>query len=264
MPDGRVIQLPSTHLLGQNFSKPFEIKYTDKDGNEKYAWQTCFGPAVSRIFAAVVSLHGDDKGLVLPPPIAPLQVIIVPVFEESNREQILKEAEALKKRLDKKFRVDVDARDEYTPGWKYNYWELKGVPVRIEIGPEDIEKKQVVLVRRDTNEEEVVKLAKLAVAVKAALRNIHRNLIKKADKLLKKNIRKASSMPKLKKILREQGGLVKIYWCGNVECADYIKAETDGGVIRGTLFGEKKEHKKGRCVYCKKETDDGVYVAKQY
>ncbi len=264
MPDGRVIQLPSTHLLGQNFSKPFEIKYTDKDGNERYVWQTCYGPAVSRIFAAVISLHGDDKGLVMPPAIAPLQVIIVPVFDELNKEKIVKEAEALKEQLKRKFRVDIDARDEYTPGWKYNYWELKGVPLRVEIGPEDVEKNQIVLVRRDTGEKEIVKQNKAAVAVKAALRKIHRNLVKKAEKSLKKNIRKASSMAKLKKILREQGGLVKIYWCGSTECADYIKAETDGGVIRGTLFGEKKVSKKGRCVYCKKETEQVVYVAKQY
>lgn len=264
MPDGRMIQLPSTHLLGQNFSKPFEIKFTDKDGNEQYVWQTCYGPAVSRIFAAVVSLHGDDKGLIMPPLIAPIQVIIVPIFDESNKEKILKEAEAFKEKLGKKFRIEVDNREEYTPGWKYNYWELKGVPVRIEIGPEDVEKKQVILVRRDTGEKQVVEQAKAAVAIKAALREIHRDLVKRADKHLKKNIRSAASMDKLKKILREHGGLVKINWCGNRECADYIKAETDGGVIRGTLFGDTTKHKKGRCVWCKKETEQLVYIAKQY
>lgn len=264
MPDGKVIQLPSTHSLGQNFSKPFDIKFTDKDGTEAYAWQTCYGPAVSRIFAAVASIHGDDKGLIMPPLIAPIQVIIVPIFDETNKEDVVREAEALKESLKKKFRTEVDARDEYTPGWKYNYWELRGVPVRIEIGPEDIKKKQVVLVRRDMSEKQVVKQDKAAVAVKAALRNIHRNLMKRADNHLKSNIRKAGSMAKLKRILREQGGLVKICWCGSEECADRVKAETDGGVIRGTLYGEKKAQKKGRCLQCKKETDNLVYVAKQY
>jgi len=264
MPDGRVIQLPSTHLLGQNFSKPFEIKFTDKDGTEKYVWQTCYGPAVSRIYAAVIGIHGDDKGLVLPPTIASVQVIVIPVYETSNKEKVVKAAHALQSRLKNKFRVEVDDRDEYTPGWKYNYWEMKGVPLRVEIGPEDIEKKQVILVRRDTNEKQAVKNEKTVIAIKAALKYIHLNLTKKADRNLKQNIGKAGSMDKLKKILRDQGGLVKIYWCGGVECADYIKAETDGGVIRGTLFGEKKEHKKSRCIHCKKETDNVVYIAKQY
>lgn len=264
MPDGRMLQLPSTHLLGQNFSKPFDIKFTDKDGKEHYVWQTCYGPAVSRIYAAVIALHGDDKGLVLPPLIAPTQVIIIPIYEESNKEKVLKEAEELKARLAKKFRVELDVRDEYTPGWKYNHWELKGVPVRIEIGPKDVEKNQIILVRRDTGEKETVKQSKAAVAVKTALRKTHRNLMKKADKYLKKNIRKAGSMTKLKKILREQGGLVKIYWCGSEECANYAKAETDGGVIRGTLYGDTTSHKKGKCVHCKKETGNLVYISKQY
>jgi len=264
MPDGRVIQLPSTHLLGQNFSKPFEIKYIDKDGNEQYVWQTCYGPAVSRIYAAVIAIHGDDKGLVLPPPIAPIQVIIIPIYESSNKEDVVKEAERLREKLQDKFRVDVDARDEYTPGWKYNHWELKGVPIRIEIGPEDIAKKQVVLVRRDMDKKQTVTETKLVLTIKKALKAIHRNLVKKADKYLKKSIRKVGSMTKLKQMLRERGGIVKIYWCGDVECADYVKAETDGGVIRGTLYGDTKKYKKGRCIYCKKETDNVVYIAKQY
>lgn len=268
MPDGRVIQLPSTHLLGQNFSKPFGIKFTDKDGSEKHVWQTCYGPAVSRIFAAVVGIHGDDKGLVLPPPIAPIQAIIVPIYDDSNRAAVLKEAAGLKAKLKGKFRVDVDARDEYTPGWKFNHWELKGVPLRIEIGPKEIKDKQVVLVRRDTGQKKTVPQGKAAVAIKGALRDIHRNLARKADSAFKKSIRKAGSLPTLKKALREQGGIIKVHWCGSAECADYIKAETEGGVIRGTPFGSgaKGEAKaeKGRCIWCKKETDHVVYIARQY
>lgn len=264
MPDGKVIQLPSTHLLGQNFSKPFDIKFTDKDGKERYGWQTCYGPAVSRIYAAVVAIHGDDKGLVLPPLVAPIQAIIVPIFDETNRDKIVNVAKALESGMKDKFRMEVDDRDEYTPGWKYNYWEMKGVPVRIEIGPEDVKKKQVVIVRRDTSEKQIVGEGKVNVAIKATLREIHKNLTKKADKHLKQNIRSAGSREKLKKILREQGGLVKIYWCGEEACADYIKAETDGGVIRGTLYGHEKEHKKGRCIQCKKETNNVVYIARQY
>jgi prolyl-tRNA synthetase len=264
MPDGKVIQLPSTHLLGQNFSKPFDIKFTDKDGKERYVWQTCYGPAVSRIFAAVVGIHGDDKGLVLPPPIAPIQAIIIPIYDDSNKEDVLKEADTLKAKLKGKFRVDVDVRDEYTPGWKYNHWELKGVPLRIEIGPKEIKDKQIVLVRRDTGQKKTVPQDKVIVSIKGALKDIHRNLTKNADKFFKKNIRDAGSLPKLKKILREQGGIVRAYWCKNPECADYIKAETDGGVIRGVPFGREVETKKGRCIWCKKETEQVVYIARQY
>jgi prolyl-tRNA synthetase len=268
MPDGKVIQLPSTHLLGQNFSKPFDIKFTDKDGSEKHVWQTCYGPAVSRIFAAVVGIHGDDKGLVLPPPIAPIQAIIVPIYDDTNRETVMKEAEALKKRLKGKFRVDADARDEYTPGWKFNHWELKGVPLRIEIGPKEIKEKQIVIVRRDTGQKKTVPQSKAIVAIKGALRDIHRDLTKNADSAFKKSIRKAGSLPTLKKMLREQGGIIKVHWCGSAECADYVKAETDGGVIRGTPFGReaKGEAKaeKGRCIWCKKGTDNAVYIARQY
>ncbi len=263
MPDGRALQLPSTHLLGQNFSKVFDIKFMDKDNKEKYVWQTCYGPAVSRIFAAVIGIHGDDKGLIMPPRIAPIQIIIIPIFDESNRDKVVKEAEKIKKQIENSFRVEVDEKNEYTPGWKFNYWELKGVPLRIEIGPKDIEKQQIVLVRRDTGEKEEVKQKKLNIKAKATLRKIQKNLEKKADKYMKSNVHKVNTMRALKNILREKGGFVKANWCGKVECAEYIKTETDGGVIRGTRLGVN-ERKAGKCIYCKKETDNVIYISKQY
>jgi prolyl-tRNA synthetase len=264
MPDGKALQLPSTHLLGQNFSKPFEIKYADKDGNEHYVWQTCYGPAVSRIYAAVVALHGDDKGLVLPPPIAPVQVIIVPIYDDKSKKQVIEEARKVKEQLVKKFRVDIDERDEYTPGWKFNHWELKGVPLRLEIGPKDIKGEKVVLVRRDTGEKKDVPMAKVNVGVKAELKAVHKNLKKNADKSLKNHVKKATNIKKLKKILRDEGGIVNAYWCQNVECADYVKAETEGGIIRGTLYGKEVKTGKGKCIWCKKDTDYVVWISKQY
>jgi len=263
MPDGKALQLPSTHMLGENFSRAFDIKYTDSEGNEKYAWQTCYGPAVSRIFAAVISLHGDDKGLVMPPNISPVQIVIIPIYDDKTKVSVLDEARKIEAKLKKHFRVELDDRDEYTPGWKFNHWELKGVPLRIEIGPRDITKGEVVFVRRDTKEKENVKKSKSYVKSKSLLKRIQKNLRKKSDKYLKGNIHKAGTMKSLKKILREKGGFVKINWCGSEECADYIKAETDGGTIRGTRF-DKEEKKKGKCLYCKKETDNIVYVARQY
>ncbi|MCX6820771.1 MAG: proline--tRNA ligase [Candidatus Aenigmarchaeota archaeon] len=267
MPDGRVLQLPSTHLLSQDFAKSFGVKFKDKDEKEQYVWQTCYGPAVSRIFAAVVSAHGDDKGLIIPPEIAPTQIVIVPIHNDQTRDAVLVEARKIKADLEKRggFRVELDERDGYTPGWKFNYWELKGVPLRIEIGPRDIEAKQVVMVRRDTGEKKGVPVAKAFVLAKAALRNVQRELTKRADKGFKQQMRKATTMRALKEILREKGGMVKVAWCGEADCADMIRAETDGGTVRGTLLGEKQADLAGRkCVYCKKPAAAEVYVARQY
>jgi prolyl-tRNA synthetase len=159
--------------------------------------------------------------------------------------------------------VKLDDRKEYTPGWKYNYWELKGVPLRIEIGPIDVKKKQVVVARRDTREKIVIKDKKLVKSLSELLKQIQSNLIKKADKFFKENLHEAKDFETLKKILKENGGFVRVNWCGSKECADYIKAETEGGTIRGTLFG-KKERVFGKCVWCKKEAKEVVYVAKSY
>ncbi|MFH1623119.1 MAG: proline--tRNA ligase [Candidatus Aenigmatarchaeota archaeon] len=267
MPDGRVLQLPSTHLLSQDFAKSFGVKFMDRDEKEQYAWQTCYGPAVSRIFAAVVSVHGDDRGLVMPPDIAPVQIIIVPIYGDDNRAAVLEKAAEIKADLEKRgsFRVELDDREGYTPGWKFNQWELKGVPLRIEIGPRDIEQKQVVLVRRDTAEKKAVPMAKVFIHAKAALRDTQRGLVRLADKRFKRSIYKAATMQGLKSILRERGGLVKVTWCGGTECADMIRAETDGGTIRGTLFGEAQPDMAGKkCIYCKKNAVQEVYVARQY
>ena len=263
MPDGRVIQLPSTHFLGQNFSKAFDIKFIDKDKKEKYAWQTCYGPAFWRILGALIAVHGDDKGLVLPPKIAPIQIVIIAIVGKDDK-KIWKAVNETEKLLKKNgFEVKVDGRKEYTPGWKYNYWELKGVPIRIEIGPKDIKKKQVIAVRRDSGEKVAVKNKLLIKALKKMLDEIQINLTKRADRFLKDNLHEAKDFETLKKILKEKGGIVRINWCGSKACADYIKAETDGGSIRGTLFN-KKEKAFGKCVWCKKEAKEVVYVAKSY
>jgi len=263
MPDGKAIQLPSTHFLGQNFSKAFGIKFVDKDEKTKYAWQTCYGPAFWRILGALIAIHGDDKGLVLPPEIAPIQVIIVPILGKDDKKVVKKAKEVEKLLKDKGFEVKLDDRKEYTPGWKYNYWELKGVPLRIEVGPIDVKKKQVVVARRDTGEKIVVKDGKLVKSLSELLKQIQSNLIKKADKFFKESLHEAKDFETLKKILKEKGGFVRVNWCGSKECADYIKAETEGGTIRGTLFG-KKEKVFGNCVWCKKEAKEVVYIAKSY
>ena len=269
MPDGKVLQLPSTHLLGQNFSKPFNVKFVDRDEEEKYAWQTCYGPCVSRIFAAVVSLHGDDRGLVMPPAIAPVQAVIVPIYNDKTKKRVLKKARELHGQLaGAGIAARLDSREEYTPGWKFNEWEVKGVPLRLEIGPRDMKQRQVVLVRRDTGKKSVVKENAVVKSAQKILDSIQLALMKNADKLFKAGIRNAKNKEELKTILNEKGGLVKISWCGDKACADTIKTETAGGVIRGTLFGKgqgmKREKATGKCVWCGKSAKESVYISKQY
>jgi len=262
LPDGKIIQQPSTHLLGQNFSKPFNIKFVDKDGKEKYGWQTCYGPAVSRMMASVISIHGDDKGLILPPRIAPIQVIIIPIFAD-NKKYVLKKCDDIKNELKAYIRVEIDQREEYTPGWKFNYWELKGVPLRMEIGPNDIKNKQVILARRDTQEKTKVREINVAETAKVVLDEIQKNLVEKADKFFQKHLSESKSIEELKKIIKEKGGFAKVNWCESVGCAEAIKTETNGGDIRGIRF-DKQEKPIGKCVYCGKDAKSVVYVGKSY
>lgn len=262
MPDNKAIQLPSTHFLGQNFSKVFNVKFLDKDKKEKYVWQTCYGSAAWRSLGAIIAIHGDDKGLILPPAIAPYQVVIVPIYyKENEKKAVIEKSNKIAEEL--KLRVIIDYRSEYTPGWKFNYWELKGVPLRIEIGPKDVKGKQIVLIRRDTGQKISIKDKELVNSVKAALKEIQKEIAKKAEKYLSDHITEAKNLEELKKMLYNPGGFVRTNWCGDVKCADSIKAETNGGTIRGTLFG-KKEKVFGKCVWCKKEAKEVVYIAKSY
>lgn len=264
MPDGKVLQLPSTHLLGQNFAKPFNITFLDKTGNAKYVWQTCFGPAISRILAAIISIHGDDKGLIFPSRIAPLQVIIVPIFSKQSEKEILGVCTDIAATLDSNGIIaDIDARKEFTPGWKFNEWELKGVPLRIEIGPRDLRQEQAVFVRRDTGEKQTVPRSDILVKTKEILEAIQKNLVEKADEAFNKRIRATADFGELNQILNAEGGFVRIDWCGEEDCAKEMQEKTNGGVIRGTLMG--KDEKSGpTCIHCSRPATQVVYIAKQY
>jgi len=262
LPDGKIIQQPSTHLLGQNFSKPFGIKFIDKDGQEKYGWQTCYGPAVSRIIASVIALHGDDKGLVLPPKISPIQAIIVPIFDDNTKEKVLEKCCKIKESLENSFRTEIDKR-EYTPGWKFNDWELKGVPVRIEIGPRDLENNSVMLVRRDTGKKTQAEDEKITENLIGILNEIQQNLKQKADDFFKGKISEAKDMEELNKLLKEKGGFVRVNWCMDEKCAENMKTRTDGADIRGIMF-EKDKEPDGKCIYCGKEGKQTVYIGKSY
>ena len=260
MSDGKMLQAGTSHNLGQNFAKAFDIKFLDEDQQEKYVWQTSWG-TTTRLVGALVMVHGDERGLKLPPKIAPVQVIIVPIMFDKTKKEVLEKAESIRTILKKDFRVEIDTRDGYTPGWKFNEWELRGVPIRLEIGPKDMAKGQVMLARRDTGEKTAVKEEKLAETVKELLDNIQENLFIRAKKFLEENIRETSDYNEFKKIIEKQRGLIKTYWCGSKDCEDKIKEETKAS-IRCIPF--EQEEASGKCIYCGKDSSTLVYFARAY
>ncbi len=260
MTDGKVLQAGTSHNLGQNFAKAFNIKYLDEDQQEKYVWQTSWG-TTTRLIGALVMVHGDDRGLNLPPKVAPVQVIIIPIMFDKTKKEVRNKAEDIITILKKDFRVEIDGRDEYTPGWKFNEWEMKGVPLRLEIGPKDLAKGQVMVVRRDTGEKMAVKEEKLIETVEKLLNDIQENLFNKAKSFLQKNIREVSDYNKFKEVIEKKRGLIKTYWCGNKDCEDKIKEETKAS-IRCIPF--EQEEASGKCIYCGKESSTLVYFARAY
>ena len=260
MADGKTLQAGTSHNLGQNFAKAFNIKFLDEDQQEKYVWQTSWG-TTTRLVGALVMVHGDERGLKLPPKVAPVQVIIVPIMFDKTKKEVLEKAESIRTILKKDFRVEIDTRDGYTPGWKFNEWEMRGVPLRLEIGPKDMAQGQVMLVRRDTGEKVTVKEENLIETVKELLDNIQENLFTRAKKFLEENIRETSHYNEFKKIIEKQRGLVKTYWCGSKDCEDKIKEETKAS-IRCIPF--EQEEASGKCIYCGKESSTLVYFARAY
>jgi len=268
MPDGRALQLPSTHMLGQNFSKAFGIKFTDESGKEDFVWQTCYGPAISRIYAAVIATHGDNKGLVLPFSLAPIQIVIVPIYKGGNESLVRPECEKALKLLQKEnWKVRFDDSDN-TPGFKYNQWEMKGVPIRIEIGERDIKEESVMMVRRDTREKKKVKVKDLPNEVRETGNQQLEMLVKKADAWFALKMSKAGSMDELKDVLEKGNGFVRVPFCSDQmegkACADAVK-EACAANMRGSLYGSKEKLKKGEiCIACGKDARIYLYAARQY
>jgi prolyl-tRNA synthetase len=260
MADGKVLQAGTSHNLGQNFAKAFDIKYLDEDQKEKYVWQTSWG-TTTRLVGALVMVHGDERGLKLPPKVAPVQVIIVPIMFDKTKKEVLEKAESIRTIFKKNFRVEIDTRDGYTPGWKFNEWEMRGVPLRLEIGPKDMAQGQVMLARRDTGEKVAVKEENLVETVKELLDSIQENLFIRAKKFLEENIRETSNYNEFKKIIEKQRGLIKTYWCGSKDCEDKIKEETKAS-IRCIPF--EQEEASGKCIYCGKESSTLVHFARAY
>jgi prolyl-tRNA synthetase len=259
-PDGRVIQQPSTHILNQGFSKGFNVKFVNKEEKEEYCWITCYGPAVSRIFASVAIVHGDDKGLRFPWKIAPVQIMIVPIKDD---EKLNKKAEEIKKELESFASVEID-KSEKSAGEKFNYWEMKGVPIRIDLGFKDIESKKITFFRRDLNKKEVIDEKGFAEKIKKVSEEFDGNLINQADHTFDSRIKNAKNISEVKKII-EEGSIARVNFCSvdkdGISCAEVVEKEA-GAKIRGTQL--EKEKPTGKCVICNKVAKEVVYIARDY
>jgi len=264
MGSGKVLQLPSTHLLGQNFSKPFDVSYIDEDGEKKYGFITCYGPAISRIYGAMISYLGDDKGLILPFDLAPKQFVIVPIFFKGKEEMVLKKSKEVYKKLSEKYDVEFDASED-SPGQKFYFWEMKGVPFRIEIGPRDIKKEQVVIVRRYDGEKFFVKEEELLEKIDELASNYTKELRKRAFIDFESEIEVAEDINSAKKAI-EKGKIVKCGFCSidfeGEQCAAVVEKDINA-FVRGTRV-DKKEHEFASCLICGKPAKCTVYLAKSY
>jgi len=261
MADGKALQMATSHNLGQNFSKPFEIKFLDKDTAEQYVWQTSWGISW-RVIGAIIMVHGDDKGLILPPKISPTQVIIVPIYKDESKTVVKHKAYELEQKLkDSQIRVQTDDRDEYTSGWKFNDWEMKGVPLRVNIGPRDLQENQVELIRRDTKERFYVKEKELVNQTLSILKKIQSNMFDRAKNLLQENTRSATTLEELISVLDATGGFVACSWCGKRECEDLVKEKTMAD-IRIVPF--KAKNNISSCIGCGNQETIEVYFGRAY
>lgn len=257
MHDGRALQAGTSHLFGTGFAEAFDIQYLDKNGDQQYVHQTSWG-VTTRLIGALIMVHGDNRGLVVPPRIAPVQAMIVPIAQ--HKEGVLDKAYDLRDALKDVVRVDIDGSDNM-PGWKFNESEMKGYPVRIEIGPKDIEKEQVVLVRRDTGEKEFVSINVLNDRLPVLLEEIQQNLFDQAVAHRAGMINEATTMEEFKTTLEEKSGFIKSMWCGDNACEEAIQEQT-GATSRCIPF--EQENIADNCVCCGKDAEEMVYWARAY
>jgi prolyl-tRNA synthetase len=261
MGDGRALQAGTSHNLGQNFARAFEIQFQGRDKIVQHAWTTSWGVS-TRLIGGLIMTHGDDSGLILPPRVAPYQVVMVPIARGNWQETVLPRARAIQADLVRcGVRVMLDDRDAYTPGWKFAEWEMRGVPLRLEIGPKDIEKSQVVLARRDTREKLATPMDGLTDAVVGLLKTIQENLYSRAVKFREDHTQRASSYDELKAFMEGRPGFVIAGWCGSADCEAQIKAETQA-TLRNIPFGS--ESASGTCVKCGGAAAGEAWFAKAY
>ncbi len=258
VPNGKMAQGPDAHSDGQNFAKAYNITFLDKNKNKNYVWQNTWA-ITTRMIGVLVAVHSDDKGLVIPPKIAPNKAVIVPILFEDTKKEVLSACKTLASEL-KEFSPIVDDRDGYTPGWKFNDWELKGIPVRIEIGPKDLKAGQAILVRRDNGEKKPVKLADVKKTISSMIDSMQKDLLAKSKKLTEEGIVDVKTMDDLIEAIKNKKA-VRAPFCNTPECEYWIKDKSEGAGTRGIIMDKKPE---GKCVHCKKPAKVVAYFAKAY
>lgn len=259
MANGKVLEGCPFHHDGQNFAKAYDIQFLNKDGKKEYGWQNTYAIS-TRMLGVMFAIHADSKGLIIPPKIAPSPIVIVPIIFEDSKTKVLKEANKILEEL-REYSPFVDSREEYKAGFKFNEWELKGIPLRIEIGPRDIESGEVFVYRRDTGNKEKIKMKDLAKKVPLILEDMQKNLFNKSKKVLEEKIEKAGTLEALKKVIENKKVAISPL-CKNEKCEEMIKFETKGAK---TLFiDEKNKIKSEKCIICNKKADYNVYIGKTY
>lgn len=265
MSDGKALQAGTSHNLGQHFSKMFDIIFEDEDQTRKYVWQTSWGVS-TRLVGGVIMTHGDENGLVLPPRIAPTQVVIVPIFRSDSKEEVRQKALELGAALKEVARVHVDDREQYSPGWKFNQWEMKGVPLRLEIGPKDMANNQCVLVRRDTREKEVVSLDQLNQRVSELLVTIQKDMLERARQFRDENTRRVNNFAEFQETIEKEKGFIFAPWCGESECELKVKELTKATIrcLPLTEGNEVETLAQGSCIHCEAPAKHEVYFGRSY
>ena len=261
MQDGKALQAGTSHFLGQNFAKAFDVKFATKEGTQEYVWATSWGVS-TRLMGALVMTHSDDKGLVLPPKLAPFQVVIVPIYRNDEQLEKIKEIVLeIKSSLEQRnITVKFDDRDTHKPGWKFAEYELKGVPVRLAIGMRDVENGTIEVARRDTLEKETLKVENIDVQVHDLLNKIQKNLFNKANNFREENTFKVDSYEEFKELI-ERGGFVYAHWDGTSETEEIIKNETKATI---RCIPETSEINEGKCILSGKKSKQRVLFAKAY
>jgi prolyl-tRNA synthetase len=258
MHDGKALQAGTSHNLGQNFAKMFEVLFLDRDGVRKHAWSTSWA-ITTRLIGGIIMTHGDNRGLKMPPKVAPIQIVVLPIA--FHKEGVLDKAYEIKKELCKKFRVEIDARDEYSAGWKFNYWEMKGVPLRLEVGPRDIEKNQVMIVRRDTLEKFAIPMDGLNESIDELLIDIQKNMFEMALKNREEKTFITNDYDEIINLMKENKGFVKTMWCGDVECENKLKSDTSATIRCIPL---EQEDLGDTCPMCGKKAKHMIVLGKAY
>lgn len=261
MPEGKALQSCTSHDLGQNFSKAFDISFQDRQGTNQFVWQTSWGFS-TRSIGGLLMAHGDDAGLRLPPKLAPIQVIILPVRLED--EVVSFSNDLVTKLAEENIRVKFDNREEESIGFKHNKWELKGVPLRIEVGKREIAENKVTIVRRDTNEKFQIDYKDVACNVSTLLEEIQTNLYQQQENFLKENTRVANSYDEFKQIMSSTKGFIKAFWCEDAACEDKIKEETKASTRCLPLDSKESHEENGTCIYCNKEAKHQWLFAQAY